>query len=515
MAKFVTGKEAVTRLRSGDHICVIGCLNLLEPETVLYELEQAFLTTQQPRDLTVLFPVVIGRFAGKGLDHFGHEGMVKRVIGGSFSSMLPHRRLIELILQNKVEAYNVPMGSFFNLLRNTGAGQPGLMTGVGLHTFADPRLDGGRLNTATTEQIVEVKELDGREWLYYRRLKIDVAIIRGTSADDKGNISLEGEPSSQGILAMAMAAKNNGGLVIAQVRRKVARGTVHPKQVLVPGSLVDYVVLDERDEHADQLYPPSVTGERRETLEAEPVPPGERKVILRRAALELRKNSVVNLGFGIPAGLPGVAVEEGVFDDVSFTVEHGPIGGIPGGMGIFGVSHNPDIILDNTSIFDLYAGGLLDMTCLGMGEVDSRGNVNNHKFKHIIAGTGGFNDIIHVTPNIVFVGTFTAGGLKTEVADGKLTIVQEGKFSKFTPSIEGITFSAEQARHKRQRVLYITERAVFELAETGIRLIEIAPGIDLQRQIVDLLDFRLEIADHVKLMDSRIFQPERMGFSLS
>lgn len=516
MAEFIHGRDAVAKIKPGDHVCVIGCLNLLEPETILHELEQSFLRTGRPNNLTVMFPVAVGRLEGKGLDHLAHAGLVKRVMGGSFASVLPNRRLNTLIFENKVEAYNIPMGSFFNLLRNTGAGQPGLLTAVGLNTFADPRFDGGRLNAATTEQIVEIKNVDGKEWLYYPRLKVDVTVIRGTSSDAAGNISLEGEPSSQGILAMAMAAKNNGGIVIAQVRRTTERGSVHPKQVLVPARLVDYVVVDERDEAVDQHYPPSVTGESRHPVaKGEATPLDEKKIIQRRALMEMKQGFMVNLGFGLPAGIPAVAVEEGVVDDVCFTVEHGPIGGIPGGMGVFGVAMNPDLILDNTNVFDLYAGGALDMTCLGMGEVDRHGNVNNHKFKHIIAGTGGFTDITHVTPKIVLAGTFTAGGLRTEIDGGRLRILQEGKYKKFNLEIEGVTLSAREARRKAQKVLYVTERAVFELGDAGPRLIEIAPGVDLRRNILDVLDFEVEVSADLKEMDAAIFRPEPMRLRLA
>jgi propionate CoA-transferase len=516
MFKLVSGNEAVSKIKSGDHVCVIGNLNLLETETILHELEQSFLKSGSPQNLTVMFPVFIGTVEGRGVDHFSPPGMLKRVIGGSFCSMLPNRKLNEMINNNQVEAYNIPMGSFYNLLKNTGAGQPGLFTGVGLKTQADPRYNGGRLNDFTSEDIVEIKELDGKEWLYYRRLKVDVAVIRGTSVDEIGNISLENEPTSQGILATAMAAKNNGGIVIAQVRRKIQRGSVHPRLVMVPGQLVDYVVLDERDEDEVQKHPQSVLGNIREPIEKKGESPlDQRKIILRRAAMELRKNDLVNLGFGVPAEFPSVAVEENILDDIQFTIEHGPIGGVPGWSGVFGVAVNPDLILDSTDVFDLYAGGMLNLTFLGMGEVDQYGNVNNHKFKHIVAGTGGFNDIIHQTPVILLGGTFTAGGLKTEVADGKLIIHQEGKHKKFNPSIEGITLNADEARRKKQRVLYITERAVFELGERAIRLIEIAPGIDLQRHILDNLDFRIEIAEDLKVMDSRIFEPGNMGIRIT
>ncbi|HEX7056296.1 MAG TPA: CoA-transferase [Bacilli bacterium] len=516
MPQWISGAEAIAKIRTGDHVCLIGNINLLEPETILHELEQSYITSGTPRDLTVSFPVFIGSEEGKGIDHLAHEGLVKRLIGGSYASMMPNRKMNELIVANQVEAYNIPMGSLYNLLRDTGAGKPGLVTGVGLNTFADPRYGGGKLNERTQEELCEVVKLNGGEWLFYPRLKVNVAIIRATSADELGNLSLEKEPTSQGILAIAMAARNNGGIVIAQVRRKIARGSIHPKMVTVPSKLVDYLVLDERDEAIVQSHPGSVMGEFRQPIETRrPIPLDHRKVIMRRALFEFRQGDFVNLGFGIPAGLPAVAHEENLLDDIRFTIEHGPIGGVPGWTGVFGVSMNPDLILDSTQVFDLYDGGLLDMTCLGMGEVDRFGNVNNHKFKHIIAGTGGFNDIIYATPKIVLAGTFTVGGLKTEIRDGKLIIVQEGKFRKFNREIEGITLNAKEALGKKQRVMYVTERAVFELSEDGLVLTEAAPGIDVESQILGLLDFPVAVSPELRTMNPRIFRPEPMRVRLT
>jgi len=516
MFQIVSGEAAVAKIKSGDHLCIVGNLNLLEPETILYELEQSFLKSGGPRNLTVLFPVFLGSMEGRGLDYFAHEGFVRRLVGGSFASMLPNRKMNELIFNNKVEAYNLPMGSFYSLLKNSGGGQPGLFTGVGLHTFADPRHTGGRLNEITTEDIVEVVNLDGREWLHYKKLRIDVAIIRGTSVDEKGNISLENEPTTQGIFATALAAKENGGIVIAQVRRKITSGSVHPRLVMVPGKLVDFVVLDERDESQVSCYPQSVMGGVRQPVEqTEVLPLDHRKVILRRILMELKKSYLINLGFGIPANLPSVALEEGVLKDLQFCIEHGPVGGIPGWTGVFGVAMNPDMILESTMVFDLYGAGMLDISCLGMGEVDRHGNVNNHKFKNIIAGTGGFNDIVYRTPRIILAGTFTAGGLKTAIEDGKLRIQQEGKHKKFIPEVEGITLSAALAREKKQRILYVTERAVLELGDRGVRLIEYAPGVDVDRDIRGVLDFDLDISPELKEMDPRIFQNGPMGVELA
>ena len=312
-----------------------------------------------------------------------------------------------------------------------------------------------------------------------------------------------------------MDAKNNGGIVIAQVRRKVKNGSVHPRLVKVPGKLVDYVVIDERDEHEVSNHPKSVLGDIRQPIELkEPLALDQRKVILRRMAFEFKKGDLVNLGFGVPANFPSIAVEENILNDIQFSIEHGPVGGVPGWSGVFGVAMNPDLILDSSRVFDLYAGGILDVTCLGMGEVDKDGNVNNHKFKHIISGTGGFNDIIYCTPKIIFAGTFTAGGLRTSIEEGKLIIEKEGRFNKFNEIIEGITLNADEARKKRQQILFITERAVIELDDKGIVLKEIAPGVELKKDILDVLDFELRVDENLKVMDSRIFQPEAMGIEL-
>lgn len=515
MFQIVKGKEAVEKIQSGAHVCIAGNLNLLEPETILYEMEQSFLQTGRPADLTVMFPVFLGSASGRGVDYLSHEGMVKRVIGGSYAAMLPNRRLNQLILDNRVEAYNLPMGTFYNLLRSTGAGQPGMFTGVGLHTFADPRHQGGRLNAVTRENLAQVQELDGEEWLYYPRLKVDVAVIRGTSVDEKGNISLENEPTSQGVFATALAARQNGGIVIAQVRRKIRSGSAHPRVVMVPGRLVDYVVLDERDEAVVSSHPQSVLGGVRQPVEKRAsFPLTHRKVILRRMLMELEKGSLVNLGFGIPADLPAVAVEEGVLEDLTFSIEHGPVGGVPGWTGTFGVAMNPDLVLDSNQVFDLYTAGMLDAACLGMGEADQHGNVNNHKFNQMIAGAGGFNDIVYRTPRILFAGTFTASGLKTSVAEGRLVIEQEGRIKKITPAVEEITLNADEAQKHGQQILYITERAVFALSGQGILLTEVAPGIDYQKDVIGLLDFPVQVSENLKEMDPRIFREEPMGISL-
>lgn len=514
MARFISGREAAQLIKSDSNVCIIGNISLLEPETILFEIEKRFLEEEEPRNLTILFPVFIGSMEDRGIDYFAHEGMVKKSIGGSYASMGPNKKFNDLIFQNKVEAYDIPMGSFYKLLEATGSGQPGLFTKVGLNTHADPRIAGSKLNEVTKEDIVKVVNVEGEEYLFYPRLKVDVSIIRGTSADEKGNVYLDNEPTSQGIFDIALAAKNNGGIVIAQVRRRVKFGTINPKLGLVPGKLVDYVVIDERDEAIVSHHEPSTYSERKERIEAKPLPFNHRKIVLRRMLLELKRNNLVNLGFGIPAQLPTLAVEEGVNNDITFTIEHGAIGGVPGFDGTFAVSVNPEVILDSRNIFDLYTCGMLDATCLGMGEADMYGNVCNHKFKNMIAGPGGFNDITYRTPKIIFGATFTAGGLVTSIQDGKLEIVKEGRIPKFSSKIESITYNAFDGIKKGQEVLYITERAVFRLVEGGIELIEMAPGIDLDRDIRSLLDFELKISPSLKLMDPRIFKDDLMKIEI-
>lgn len=515
MFRFVSGKEVITKVHSGDTVCIGGNLNLLEPETVLYEFEKSFLHSGKPNGLTLLFPVFLGSMEGRGIDYFAHAGFVKRLIGGSYASMLPNRKMNELIFANQIEAYNIPMGQFYKLLEATGAGQPGLFTRVGLHTHVDPRWRGGKLNEITKEDIVQVKELDGKEWLYYKALKINVSIIRGTSVDEKGNISLENEPTTQGIFSIALAAKASGGIVIAQVRRKINSGSVHPRLVMVPGRLVDYVVVDERDEAIVSQYPQSVLGGVRQPVELKKsLPLDQKKIILRRMLMEIHKGDLVNLGFGIPANLPSVVVEEGVLNDVNFSIEHGPVGGVPGWTGVFGVAMNPDSLLESINVFDMYTAGMLNVACLGLGEVNSNGDVNNHKFGKIIAGSGGFNEIIYKTPRILFGGTFTSGGLETIVDDGKLTILKEGKHKKFVPKIEGITLNADEIRKHHQQVTFITERAVFHLGQNGIVLDEYAPGMDMKKDILGKIDFHIEVSSDVRLMDPRIFRLEPMKYQL-
>ncbi|HHY47724.1 MAG TPA: acyl CoA:acetate/3-ketoacid CoA transferase [Firmicutes bacterium] len=397
-------------------------------------------------------------------------------------------------------------------IRQIAAGEDGLYTSVGLGTYVDPRIEGGKLNRVSTDDLVEVEKLGGRELLHYKGFKVDTAIIAGTTADCAGNISLEEEPVTLSILAMAMAAKACGGKVIAEVKRLTANGSIHPRQVAVPGALVDAVVINPDRQQSKLGFNPYWTGEvmlpweefvRNGTL---PLPLDERKVILRRAAQEINPGYVINLGVGMPVDLRWIAMEENWFDKVTFTTEHGCFGGVPSGVEVFGTHINPGCIMDSPSIFDMYHGGGLDISLLGFAEVDLMGNVNVSKFGGVLRGSGGLIDIVHNTPKIVFCGTMTSGGLRTSIENGRLTVVSEGRHQKFVQQVEQITFSARNALAKSQKVLYVTERAVFELTEEGPVLTEVAPGIDIAKHVIPHVAFPLKIREPLKTMEERLFR---------
>ena len=397
-------------------------------------------------------------------------------------------------------------------IREIAAKRPGLITKVGLGTFVDPRVEGACLNDITPNEMVKVIEINGEEYLHYQPLSIDVAIVRGTVADQNGNISMEMEAAEFEVLAQAQAARNSGGIVICQVKYLAETGTLDPMLVKIPGIFIDYVVVDpDQIQTLDSPYNPSFRGQFNIPLSAvEPMPLNQRKVIARRAAMELKPNTVVNLGFGMPDGVASVASEEGILDQFTYSIEQGIVGGMPASGAIFGVAYNPQAIINAPSIFDFYSGRGLDMSCLGFAQIDAKGNVNVSKFGSTIAGSGGFIDISQSAKTLVFCGTLTAGGLKTTVKDGKISIDKEGRNRKFLPQVEQVTYSGEYGAKIGQRVLYVTERCVFELREEGLTLTEIAPGIDLEENILPFIDFEPIIADDLKRMDERIFKDELM-----
>ncbi|MGD8213177.1 MAG: CoA-transferase, partial [Desulfobacterales bacterium] len=474
-------------------------------------LQRRYLETGRPNNITLLFSSGLGDAKDRGLNRLAHKGLFKRVIAGHYGLM---PKIGQLALENEFEAYNLPQGMLTNLYRAVAGKKPGVFSKVGLGTFVDPRIEGGKVNTKATEDLVDVVELGGEEWLFLKAFPITIALIRGTTADTTGNITMEKEILSLDTLAMATAVRNSGGHVIAQVERIADTGTLNPKHVKVPGILVDYVVVAKPENHMQTYathYSPAYAGELKVPLKSiKQLPLTERKVIARRANLELRPYDIINLGIGVPEGVSNVANEEKILSYFTMTVEPGIVGGVPAGGLDFGASTNPEAIIDMPDQFDFYDGGGLDLTCLGMAQCDEQGNVNSSKFGPRLAGCGGFINISQNAQKVLFVGTFTAGGLEVAIDDGKLRIIKEGKNKKFIKSVEQITFSGKIGSKSGQEILYITERCVFRLKDEQLALVEIAPGIDIDRDILPYMAFR-PLIDYVATMDARIFQTQPMG----
>lgn len=510
--KTTTTEQAMALIRDGDVVTTTGFVQSCIPEMLHAALEKRFVEQGSPRDLTLIMCAGAGDSKGLGTGRLHHDGLLRRVIAGNFGRM---PKVAQAAQENKICGYNLPQGVISQLYRACAAGQPGLFSKVGLHTYVDPRHGGGKVNKVTEEDIVKHVEVDGEDWLFYKATKIDVAFIRGTSADRSGNISMEREALTLDCLAQAMAAHNNGGIVIAQVERIVEDGSIKPKDVKIPGLLVDCVcVADDPEMHRMNYgvqHNPALSGEIRVPVEGIPkMPLDQRKIIARRAAFELPPNGAVNLGVGAPDGVAAVANEEKATQYITLTTEAGAVGGVLAGGSSFGSSANADAVIDQNQMFDFYDGGGLDLTCLGMAECDAEGSVNASRFGGRLNGCGGFINISQNSRAVVFAGTFTAGGLKVAVEDGELRIVQEGRNKKFVRLIEQITFSGPYASQRSQPVLYVTERCVLQLTPKGLELIEIAPGIDLQRDILDQMEFR-PIIENVAQMDARIFRDEPMG----
>lgn len=513
MAEILTADEAIKRIPDGATVFVVP----MPAEEVLPAFGRVFEATGAPKDLTVLWAAGIGPFSteARGMNHFAFPGMVKRVIVGHVG--LNHK-LVRQIADNQLEAYNLPQGVMAQWYREVAAGRPGLITRIGLGTFVDPRIEGGKLNERTRdcEELVEVVEVGGREMLRYMPLRGDVGVVRGTTADPNGNISLENEAIVMESFEVAMAVRNCGGLVIAQVER-LSDTPIKPHNVRIPGIFVDIIVVAEsRKSHPHTLfvdYDPSYTGEEKADLSnaLAPMPLNTEKVICRRAFLELNKGDVVNLGVGIPAGVAQIAREEGVLDDIVLSTEIGVIGGLPQGGKNFGPAQNPTAIISQSAMFDFYDGGGLDATCVGMAQVDVEGNVNVSKLGPNVIGCGGFINITQTSKKVMFCGEFSAVGADIVVENGALTIRADGKAAKFVQKVDQITFSGKVARAEGRHAIYITERCVMTLEEDGLVVNEIAPGIDLDKDILEKMHFRPRVADNLKTMSDVLFQEGPMN----
>lgn len=509
MKKIMSMQEAAHLIPNDACVWLVaGGGGINEPAAFLEAVEARFLETGCPHGLTLCHSAGIGDKQGGGVDRFAHERMVRKVIGSHWTWSV---HMQELARQNKIEAYVLPQGTMAQMTREIAGGRPGVLTKVGLGTFVDPRVEAGAMNSISGEKLADVVSVLGEEYLLYKSFPIDVTIIRATTADEEGNLTFEQEGILTETISAAQAAKNSSGIVIAQVKRVVKKGTQKALDVRVPGFLVDAIVVDGRQRQSLMTeYDPALSGEYRVPLEnaLPPMELNERKVIARRAAQEVKLDSVVNLGFGMPAGVASVINEAGLIDRIKLSVEQGLTGGVPSGGSNFGLVYNPDVILDTTHQFDWYDGGGLDLAVLSFAEFDRHGNVNVSRFGERVNGVGGFINISQSARKVIFVGTMTAGKLSCVCKDHSLFIEREGQIKKAVADVAQISFSGLYARKRKQEVLFVTERAVFRLTDEGVLLTEVAPGVRLKEDILDQMEFEPLVSKQLRPMDGRLFAEE-------
>lgn len=518
--KVISAREAVNLVKDGDTVGIQGTVTASTPVDLMAALSDRYVETQYPKNLTVFHVCGIGDGKEGGMNMLAHEGLIGKLICGHVG-LAP--KLFPQINENKIPTFIVPQGVLNNLARSIGAKRPGLITTVGLKTYADPRIEGCRANQAAydlseEEQVVELLNIKGKDYLMYKSFPVNVCFIKATTADIDGNLSIEKEPVRLSSMELALATKASGGIVIAQVERLTDAHTIKPHDVVVPGAMVDHIVIasevGRRQCYAIPDFHPEWCGETRVPLDQLPAMKlSERKICGRRAAMELTEGALVNLGIGMPEAVAAVAAEEGISSDMTLTVEAGSFGGIPESGLAITASTNVEAIISHADMFVFYDGGGIDISVLGAAEIDKQGNVNVSKFAGRTVGPGGFVNITHATQNIVFLGTFMAGKTKTEIKDGKLNIIEDGNKSKFVDKVEQITFSGEYASETGKNILYVTERAVFKLTNAGLELIEIAPGVDLEKDILSKMAFKPIVSKELKTMDQRIFTDAVMGLN--
>ena len=515
-AKLITAEQAIEKINNGDTLVTGGFVGTGVAEHLMVALENRFNEQNEPKNLTLVYAAGQGDSKDRGGNHLAYEGLIKRVIGGHWG-LVP--KLQKLAFEEKIEAYNLPQGVIAHMLRDVAAKKPATISTVGLGTFVDPRVEGGKVNKKAQEDLVKVIEIDGNECLQFKQFKPTVAFIRGTTADTRGNITFEKEALKIESMAIAAATANSGGIVICQVENVVDVGELKPHSVVVPGVMVDYIVKAPIENHQQTYgteYNPAFVGEAgHEDVALPPLSMSSKKIMGRRAAFELTKGDVVNLGIGAPEAVAMVAAEEGIIHDFTLTAEPGVIGGVPAGGLDFGASTNPEAIIDQPYQFDFYDGGGLDIAFLGMAQLDKYGNVNVSKFSGRVAGAGGFINISQNTKKVVFMGAMLSGKIEFTTCCGEMKLGANVGGRKFVDHVEQITFCGKRAIENGQDILYVTERCVFRLVEQGVELIEIAPGVDLQEDILQQMDFEPLISPDLKQMDSRIFSVEKMGINNS